>query len=576
MAEEAYRMNDERNDSEALALTQILNVIVRFALGDLTARGTLADDDSTLDGVMAGINSLGEELQATVAEHKRALEYANTLINSSPDGIIAVDIGLRVTEWNRLIENMSGMNREQAMGQSLADIPFIQETGEAARTSQSLRDETYAGIREIAFRVPGTDKESVFESIIAPLPGSEGQIIGGVLRIRDITDRKTSQQALLDSEALLRGVFNAMQDGIMVAEARTGQHRMANNAMCRMLGYSREEFLTTSVENDHPKKDLPSVARNFERAARRKHNLVTDVPMERKDGTVFHVDITSGPTTIDGVACLVGAFRDITDRKGAEEEILNLNKALQERVEQLTQTQDELVRKEKLATLGQVAGSVGHELRNPLGVMSNAVYYLQAVLTDADETTKEYLGILNDEIANADRIVGDLLDSVRTKPPLPGVVDVKALLEQTLGKCDIPDNVILRLEIPETLAPLLIDAQHIQQVFRNLIGNAAEAMPTGGTLDIAAVEHESQGTTTISVSDTGIGITPEGMARLFQPLFTTKSRGIGLGLMVVKNLTEANGGRVEVQNELGKGATFSVTLPRHSVGNEQGQERAHV
>jgi len=267
-----------------------------------------------------------------------------------------------------------------------------------------------------------------------------------------------------------------------------------------------------------------------------------------------------------------GTERDITERKQAEETIGDLNEALEdkvrERTEQLVKAQDELVRKEKLSTLGQVAGSVGHELRNPLGVMSNAVYFLQTVLGDADETTKEYLGILKDEIANADRIVGDLLDSVRTKPPQPEAANVKTLLEQTLAKFEIPANVSLSLEIPQALPPLLVDARQIQQVFRNLLSNGAEAMPTGGTLEIRAVENSAENTITISVRDTGSGITEEGMARLFQPLFTTKPSGIGLGLMVVKNLTQANGGEVAVQSALGKGTTFSVTLPRQSVGND--------
>jgi signal transduction histidine kinase len=101
----------------------------------------------------------------------------------------------------------------------------------------------------------------------------------------------------------------------------------------------------------------------------------------------------------------------------------------------------------------------------------------------------------------------------------------------------------------------------ICQVFRNLISNGVEAMPEGGTLEIRALDNEMEKQITVSVHDTGIGMTPEQQAKLFQPLFTTKARGIGLGLVVVKNLTEANGGRIEVQSEAGKGTTFSVTFP---------------
>jgi len=225
----------------------------------------------------------------------------------------------------------------------------------------------------------------------------------------------------------------------------------------------------------------------------------------------------------------------------------------------LRKAQDELVRNEKLALLGQVADTVGHELRNPLGVMNNAVYYLQAVLPDADETTREYLGIIKNEIADAERIVSDLLDAVRTKPPQPETVAVAELLGNVLRKCAVPPSVAVRMDIPATTPDIRVDPAQMHQVFWNLITNAVEAMPEGGTLEICATKEQQS--LRISVKDSGSGIAPEQQARLFQPLFTTKARRIGLGLVVVKNLTQANGGSVEVESELGKGSMFTVTLP---------------
>ncbi|MCL7488371.1 MAG: ATP-binding protein [Desulfobulbaceae bacterium] len=233
-------------------------------------------------------------------------------------------------------------------------------------------------------------------------------------------------------------------------------------------------------------------------------------------------------------------------------------------IDKLRDTQVELVRREKLAVLGQVAGSVGHELRNPLGVMSNAVYFLQTVLSDTDETTREYLNIIKDEIAISNRIVSDLLDSVRSKPPQPEAVGVREVIERSMRQLPLPDSVSVMLEIPEALPPLRVDAMQISQVFSNLISNGVEAMPGGGVLEIRAMENRQDGTITVSVRDNGSGMTPEHLARLFEPLFTTKARGIGLGLVVVKNLTEANGGTVNVESEAGRGTVFTVTLPGNS------------
>lgn len=272
------------------------------------------------------------------------------------------------------------------------------------------------------------------------------------------------------------------------------------------------------------------------------------------------------PLLVGLFTVLLNELREEAERrKAAEQSARKLNEELEakvaERTRQLLVAQDELVRKEKLTLLAQVADSVGHELRNPLSVMSNAVYFLKTVLPEADETTKEYLGIIEGEIAESERIVADLLDAVRTKPPQFETAGVAELAERALRKCDIPAAVTVQLDIPETLSPLRVDPKQMQQVLRNLIRNGVEAMPEGGHLQISAVEDKPAHSLRISVTDSGAGIAPEHRARLFQPLFTTKARRVGLGLAVVKNLTQVNHGSVDVQSEPGKGSSFFITLP---------------
>jgi signal transduction histidine kinase len=258
-----------------------------------------------------------------------------------------------------------------------------------------------------------------------------------------------------------------------------------------------------------------------------------------------------------------------TDLTAANKQLARMNEKLEDRVkertQQLLQAQDELVRKEKLAVLGQVAGSVGHELRNPLAVMNNAVFLLQTVLSGADDTVKEYLGIIKEEIAGAEHIVSDLLDSVRTRPPQTHTIGIDELLSQTLRKCTVPDGVRIESDVPKSLPPLQVDPLQIQQVLRNLINNGMEAMPDGGVLEILASADTVANTVTVRIRDSGTGMTAENLAKLFQPLFTTKARGIGLGLVVVKNLTQANGGKIEVQSEPGHGSSFSITFPAQTI-----------
>jgi signal transduction histidine kinase len=277
-----------------------------------------------------------------------------------------------------------------------------------------------------------------------------------------------------------------------------------------------------------------------------------------------------------GIGNLVGLLSPTIVRKRDEHEIRRLNAELEQKIVQLQEAQDELLRKEKLSILGQLSGSVGHELRNPLGVMSNAVYYLQMVLTGADETTKEYLGIIKKEIDNSLRIITDLLDFARTRAPQRKSVTSAELIRQSMERCTLPENVTVTVDVPETLPGLNVDPHQMVQVLINFITNGVQAMPGGGKLRIAgrfvgaglvpAQSGSPQGVprqnfVEISVTDTGGGITPENKKKLFQPLFTTKAKGIGLGLVVCRNLVETNGGRIEVESELGQGTTFTVILP---------------
>ncbi len=383
---------------------------------------------------------------------------------------------------------------------------------------------------------------------------------------QDITERNLSEKALQEQFHLLQVLIDAIPTPVFYKDT-TGLYIGCNKAFQEYIGREKEQIVGKSVYDMAPK-ELAEAYHKMDLA------LFAEQRVQRYESSVMYADGTKHEVLFnkapfnkkDGsLGGLVGVIFDITERQRAAEEVRKLNDELelkvQERTKQLLDAQEELVRKEKLAVLGQVAGSVGHELRNPLGVMNNAVYFLQTVLTDADETTREYLEIIKNEIADAERIVSDLLDAVRSKPPQPEEVNIRELIDNTLRKLTVPSSITVELDIPATLPPLWVDVMQIQQVFRNLISNAVEAMPDGGTLTISVIENRQEGTVTVSVQDSGVGMTPEQQNHLFQPLFTTKARGIGLGLVVVQNLTQANGGSVEVQSEPGKGTLFTITLP---------------
>lgn len=173
-------------------------------------------------------------------------------------------------------------------------------------------------------------------------------------------------------------------------------------------------------------------------------------------------------------------------RRKMEEEIRELNEELElkiaERTRQLLDTQEELVRSEKLAMLGQIAGNMGNELRNPLGVMNNAVFFLETVLPDADGTSREYLEIIRSEIDSSQRIISDLCDFCQDRPRRAETIVIHELITACLAGSAIPEDIRLLADLPESLPPVKVDPLQIGQVFRNLIANAVQAMPDGGSL----------------------------------------------------------------------------------------------
>jgi signal transduction histidine kinase len=280
------------------------------------------------------------------------------------------------------------------------------------------------------------------------------------------------------------------------------------------------------------------------------------------------------------VNCIVGLLMGavVTERKQAEATLKeyseHLSQIVDERTHELRETQEQLVQHEKLAVLGQLAGGVGHELRNPLGVILNAVYYLRLVQPDADDKIRQYHGLIEQEVRSAEKIVTDLLDFARIKSVDREAVSVSDLIRQTLERFPAPPTVEVTLEIPADLPRVHVDLRQMTQVLGNLTVNACQAMKDGGQLIVSSDQLSVNGNTStslsssqwvrIAVKDTGVGISPENMKKLFEPLFTTKTKGIGLGLAVSQKLIEANGGRIEVESEPGVGTTFTVFLPLQS------------
>jgi signal transduction histidine kinase len=253
-----------------------------------------------------------------------------------------------------------------------------------------------------------------------------------------------------------------------------------------------------------------------------------------------------------------GELRDSLGTRRSLNTLLDLDLAIIEDAYQ-AEYMARLQRSERLAAIGQVAAGIAHELRNPLNVVKTSVYYLLNARNPTPAKTAEHLQRIERHVGAADGVITAL--SNFAKLPLPNLrpLALGDCLREALALNPVPENVEVVLDYPPALPPVLGDPDQLLIVFGNLVRNAREAMPQGGRLSLAA--RLVDGGVEVAVGDTGVGISPENLGRVMEPLFSTKARGLGLGLAIVRAILEKNRGSLRVASTLGQGTTFTVRLP---------------
>jgi len=346
-----------------------------------------------------------------------------------------------------------------------------------------------------------------------------------------------------------------------IAEEKT------DTALVEAFGKSVTEVFTVINEQTRQKIDDP-VAKVLKGGLI--VGLANHAVLVRKDGSEIPIDDSGAPIkTADGIILgVVLVFRDVTERRRLYQQLELYTKDLEALVEKRTK---QLKQSERMAAIGETAGMVGHDIRNPLQAMSGNVYLTkQDVDSLPDGETKrsmqESLTAIEENIFYINKIVADLQDYSKLQTPNIEDVNLEETIYKLLSTVNVPPSVNVKVAVQEDFPLLKSNSAALRRILNNLVLNAIQAMPDGGMLTISASLEGDRAV--VHVSDTGLGIPEDVKPKLFKPLFTTKAKGQGFGLAVVKKLTEDLKININFESKVGKGTTFSLTFPPETEGQD--------
>jgi len=519
-----------------------------------------------------------EELRSSEERLRILFEYA-------PDAYYLSDLKGNFVDGNKAAEEITGYRREELIGKSFLKLKLLsprQIPKAAALLAKNVLGQATGPDEFILNRKDGTQIPVEIRTFPVKIKGQT--LVLGIAR--DITERKRMEHDLKERVKELQCLY-----GIARIDERPGitpdelYQEVANllpaswqypEITCARITINGKKFETEN-HKETKWKQSSDIKVYGAKAGQVEVSYLEERP-----------EIDEGPflkeerLLIDAVAKQLG---NITERKRMEEEIKDkneqveiqneelrateeelraANEELQATNEELRDAQEKLVRSERLAAIGQLAGGVGHELRNPLSAIKNAVYYVRGKVAKSELGQKEpqvieFLDIMDDEINSSSKIINDLLGFSRVGKPTVSPTRIKRVIDDALSYTTIPENIELTKKLDTDLPEVKIDTDQVRQVLVNMILNAVQAMPTGGKLIINAKEKDKF--LEVEITDTGCGMPHEVMVKIFDPLFTTRAKGIGLGLAVCKAIIDRHAGYIEVKSEVGKGTTFIIKLP---------------
>jgi two-component system sensor kinase FixL len=492
------------------------------------------------------------------------------VMKTAVDGIVIIDEEGRIRLGNPALEHLFGYPVAELLGQDVSVLmpePYRSEHQTyVARYLRTGRPHVIGQGREVV----GRRKDGTtfpIDLAVSEVAWQGQRLFAGVAR--DITERKKAEA----EQAALGTVLEESLNEVYFFDARSLRIVQMNRGARENLGYGVDEVgrLTwLDIEPHWTRQDCLQRLQPLLNGTQRK--LVLDTVHRRRDGSRYEAEVHLQSSHLQGRPVVVAFVLDISDRKAAERELNRVNHELEQcvsrRTRELRQTREQLVKEERMATLGRVSGGIAHEIRNPLNAIKTSVYYLLHAPQLKPQKLREHLERIDRQVTLANQVVTTLVNFMRLPhPERVGLTLDQDFLEDVASSAQLPAPVQVRIVLSRPLPPVQADPAQIGIALRNLLRNARDAMPAGGIIEVTG--RTTDDGVEVSVTDSGTGIPPADLRQIFEPLFSRKEHGVGLGLAIARAIVEQNHGQIRAESRVGKGSTFTIRLPAGNRGAAQ-------
>ena len=482
------------------------------------------------------LEEYAKNLEGLVEERTKKLEtsalYARGLLEASLDPLVTINAEGKITDVNKATETATGCSREELVGSDFSD--YFTQPDEARKGYLQVFQNGF--VRDYSLSIRSKSGNIVEVLYNATLFRNEaGEVEGVFAAARDMTEHNKAEEALLNERKRLFDVLETLPAMVCIL---TPDHHVdfANRSFRDRFGNSEGRYCYDYCFGNKEPCIFCESYKPLETG--KPHHWEVNAP----DGSV--IDAYDFPfTDVDGSTKILEMDIDITERRRMEKQLKD---------------------SERLTAIGTTAGMVGHDIRNPLQAIASDVYLAKSDLSsmpdgEAKEGLKESLDGIDKNIEYINKIVQDLQDFARPIKPNAQETSLEGLCEDVLLSNMVPENIDASCHVEKKVKKIVTDPAVLKRVLSNLVNNAFQAMPEGGKIYVRA--YQEAGDTVITVQDTGGGIPEDVKSKLFTPLFTTKSKGQGFGLAVIKRMTEALGGTVSYESKVGEGTKFFIRLP---------------